>query len=85
MIDTRKAIIPVIQVLARFPRQAAIRNLPTMCENRNTKKSCTDQKCTLLNQCPRLEMWYQDGPANASTTPDRTIIASETSVRTPKT
>ena len=85
MIDTRKAIIPVIQVLARCPRQAAIENLPTRCTSMNTKNSCTDQKCRLLNQCPVLDTWYQVGPLKARTMPEAMIMPSAASVRTPKT
>ncbi len=50
-----------------------------------TKNSCTDQKCRLLNQCPVLDTWYQDGPLNARTIPETMIMPSAASVRTPKT
>src|SRR5665647_351053 len=77
--------MPVIQVLAREPRHAAIQNLPARWTTMNRKKSWTDQKCRLLTNRPVLEVWDHDGPSKASTVPDRTIMASAASVRTPNT
>ena len=47
-IEVKKATAPVIQVIARLPRHAAIQNFPQRWMTMAKKKICTDQKCRLL-------------------------------------
>ena len=83
-IEARKATAPVIQVITRRPRQAAIQNLPHRWTTMNTKNSWTLQKCMLLVNRPSDDVWYQAGPVNASTRPVARITRNAARVATPK-
>lgn len=83
--EARKATTPVIHVMARRPRQAAIQNFPQRCTTMKIMNSCTLQKCTLLVKWPSDEVWYQAGPAKERTRPDARITRNAAIVRTPKT
>ena len=50
--EARNATTPVIQVIARRPRQAAIQNFPHRWMTMKTKNSWTLQKCMLLVNRP---------------------------------
>ncbi len=84
-IEEKKARAPVIQVMARRPRHAAIQNLPHRCTTIDSMNSCTDQKCTLLTKCPVDDVWYQAGPSKLSTRPLTTSMMKPAIVATPKT
>ena len=64
-IETRKATAPVIQVSARRPRQAAMKNLPHRWTTMKKKNSSVLQRCRLLKKWPTEELCHQAGPASA--------------------
>ena len=52
MTEATKATTPVIQVQARFPRQAAIQNLPQRWMTSSAMNSSTLHRCRLLKKWP---------------------------------
>ena len=50
--ETRKEITPVAQVSRRFPRQAAMKNLPHRWITMKKKKASTLHRCRELTKCP---------------------------------
>ena len=51
-IEARKATTPVIQVIARRPRQAAIQNFPHRWITSSAMNSSTLHRCVLLKKWP---------------------------------
>jgi hypothetical protein len=84
-IDTRNAIALVIQVRARRPRQAAMKNFPHRCTTMKKKNSSVLQRCVLLTKWPTDEVCHQVGPARAITAPEMTMTTNADRDRTPKT
>ena len=84
-IETRNETAPVIQVIARRPRHAAMKNLPQRWTTMKKKNSSVLQRWRLLTKCPTDEVCHHDGPASAITAPESRITANAASERTPKT
>ena len=68
-IETRNAIAPVIQVSARRPRQAAMKNFPHRWTTMKKKNSSVLHRCVLLTKWPSEEVCHHAGPASAITAP----------------
>ena len=54
-IEARNDTTPVIHVIARRPRHAAIQNLPQRCTTMKTKNNSTPHRCTLFTKCPTAD------------------------------
>src|SRR5437762_8841293 len=65
--EPRNATAPVTQVIARRPRQAAMKNLPHRWMTMVKKNSSTLHRCRPLTNRPTEEAWYHCGPSSAST------------------
>src|SRR5450759_4507304 len=84
-IEIPNSTTPVIHVMARLPRQAAIQNLPQRWITMNPKVSSTLHRWTELTKWPSDEACHQCTPPIASTHPDRITTANADNVNTPKT
>ena len=67
--ETRNVTTPVIQVDLRFPRQAAMKNLPHRWITMANMKTSTDHRCSELTKSPVDETCHQFGPMMARTNP----------------
>ncbi len=83
--EARKQTAPVIQVSARLPRHAAMKNLPHRWITMNAMKSSTPHRWTLLTYLPTAEACHQPGPSSASTPPEARTTTRDDTVSTPKT
>ncbi len=83
--EARKQTAPVIQVIARRPRQAAMKNLPHKWITMKNMNSSTLHRWRLLTYLPTLDACHQSGPSSASTQPVATATTSDDTVSTPKT
>ena len=83
--DTRKEMTPVAQVSRRFPRQAAMKNLPQRWITMKKKKASTLHRWSEFTKCPVDETCHQLGPMTARTQPVTMTQTRLTTVSTPKT
>jgi hypothetical protein len=83
--EPRNATAPVTHVMARLPRQAAMKNLPHRWITMVKKNSSMLHRCRLLTKCPSGEAWYPCGPSRASTAPLTRTTTSAARVATPNT
>src|SRR5665213_3608968 len=83
--ETRKVTTPVIQVIARPPRQAAMKYLPHRCTTMAKKKISTLQRCREFTKGPIDEVCHHWGPRIARTQPEAMTTINAASVVTPKT
>ena len=83
--EVRKATTPVTQVSPRWPRQAAIQNLPHRWITMQAKNSSTLHRWTELTKCPRDEVCHHVAPPIESTTPEPITTNSPARVSTPNT
>ena len=83
--DTRKEMTPVAQVSRRFPRHAAMKNLPQRWITMKKKKASTLQRWSEFTKSPTDETCHQLGPMMARTQPVMMTQARLTTVSTPKT
>ena len=84
-IEARKATTPVIQVMARRPRQAAIQNLPHRWMTSSAMNSSTLHRCRLLKKCPTGLVCHQSGPPSARAPPLASTTAKAARDATPNT
>ena len=75
----------MIHVSRRFPRQAAMKNLPQRWITMNEKKASTLHRCSEFTKCPTDETCHQLGPMMAKTQPVMMTHARLTTVKTPNT
>ena len=83
--EARKATIPVIQVRARRPRQAAIQNLPHRWMTSSAMNSSTLHRCKLLKKCPTELVCHQSGPPSAMAKPLTMTMTNAARDATPNT
>ncbi len=81
--EAANAITPVIQVIARRPRQAAIQNLPQRWITMKAMNSSTLHRWTLLKKCPTGFVCHQSVPPIAMAKPLTMASPSAASVATP--
>ncbi len=82
-IEAPNAITPVIQVIARRPRQAAIQNFPHRWMTSSAMNSSTDHRCTLLKKCPTGFVCHQSDPPRARPKPEAITMPRATREATP--
>ncbi len=85
MTEARNATTPVIQVIARRPRQAAIQNLPHRWMTMKAMNSSTLHKCRLLKKWPTGLVCHQSVPPTAMTNPDTMASPNAARDATPNT
>ena len=83
--EATKATTPVIQVIARRPRQAAIQNLPHRWMTRKAMNSSTLHRCRLLKKWPIGLVCHQSVPPSAMANPEMIARPSATRLATPNT
>ena len=84
-IEARKAITPVIQVIARRPRHAAIQNFPQRWMTSRAMNSSTLHRCRLLKKWPTGLVCHQSVPPSAMANPLTITTPSAASDPTPNT
>ena len=84
-IEPTNATTPVIQVSARRPRQAAMKNFPHRCMTMTAKKISVLHRCSELTKWPVPELCHQVGPPRASIPPVTSTTTRAARVSTPKT
>ena len=84
-IDARKVTTPRIQVIARRPRHAAMKNLPHRCTTIAKKNSSTDQRWHELTKRPTVETCHHWGPLIARMQPVAITTINAAVVATPNT
>ncbi len=84
-IEVRNVTTPVIQVMARPPRHAAMKYLPHRCTTMAKKKISTLQRCSEFTKSPTEEECHHWGPRIASRQPVAMTTVSAAKVVTPKT
>ena len=82
--EAMKATTPVIQVIARRPRQAAIQNFPHRWMTRKAMNSSTLHRCRLLKKWPTGFVCHQSTPPTARANPDTIATPSAARLATPK-
>ena len=82
--EAMKATTPVIQVIARRPRQAAIQNFPHRWMTRKAMNSSTLHRCRLLKKWPTGLVCHQSTPPIAMANPDTIATPSAARLATPK-
>ena len=83
--EATNATTPVIQVILRLPRQAAIQNLPHRWMTKKAMKASTLHKWRLLKKCPTALVCHQSGPPTAMMMPDRITSPRVARLATPNT
>ena len=84
-IEATNATTPVIQVSARRPRQAAMKNFPHRCMTMTAKKISVLHRCSELTEWPVPELCHQVGPPRASIPPVTSTTKKAARVSTPNT
>lgn len=84
-IELTNATTPVIQVRARWPRHAAIQNLPHRWITIAAKKISTLHRCSEFTKWPNEEVCHQTAPPIARMHPVPMTTTKAASVTTPKT
>ena len=83
--EATNATTPVIQVMLRLPRHAAIQNLPHRWMTKKAMNASTLHRWRLLKKWPTGLVCHQSGPPTAMMIPERMTSPSVARLATPKT